>query len=72
MTEYSAFLFIDARTGTTHILGWKADIREWVLPCGNIKKPHRDHTTYAPTAPLCLSCVNLTSQPDPAPRTYHR
>ena len=72
MTEYIAYFFIDAGTGTTHLLGWNPDRHRWLVPCGNIKKPHRDHNTYAPTAPLCLSCVNLTRHPDPVPRTSTR
>ncbi len=60
MTIFTAFFFIDAGTGTTHLLGWNPSLRKWVVCCGNIDRPHRDSVTYVPTKPLCRSCVNLT------------
>ena len=73
MTTYTAFLYVDAGTGTTHLLGWDPDIRQWMVPCGNIDRPHRDSVTYAPLAPLCRSCVNLTqSTTRVASRTRNR
>ena len=73
MTIYTWFLYVDAGTGTTHLTAWNPDIRQWVVPCGNIDRPPRDSVTYAPTKPLCRSCVNLT-QPTTrtAPRTRNR
>ena len=73
MADYTAFLFVDAGTGTTHLLAWDPDVREWVVPCGNIDRPPRDSVTYAPSAPLCRSCINLTQSAfRTAPRTRNR
>ncbi len=60
MNRFTAFLYVDAGTGTTHLTAWNPDSRQWMVPCGNIDRPHRDSVTYAPAAPLCRSCVNLT------------
>ncbi len=62
MTTYTYFLFVDAGTGTTHILAWNPDPRQWVIPCRNIDRPHRDRVTYEPTRPLCRTCDRLTRQ----------
>ncbi len=58
---YTWFLFVDASTPTTHILAWNPHIREWLIPCGTIREPHRDGVTYAPTKRLCRSCTSLTA-----------
>jgi hypothetical protein len=72
-TTYTYFLFVDAETETTHVLAWDPNIREWLIPCHNIERPHRDRVTYSPTKPMCRTCINLT-QPATrtAPRTTHR
>ncbi len=62
MTTYTYFLFVDAGTGTTHVLAWNPIPRLWVVPCGNIDRPHRDAVTYAPYKPLCRSCARLTQE----------
>ncbi len=73
MTDYTAFLYVDAETGTTHLLAWEPDIHEWLVPCGNIERSPRERVTYKPTEPLCLSCINLTqSVTRTAPRTRNR
>jgi len=74
MTNYSAFLYLDAGTGRTHLCGWDPIGREWRVPCGLIPQPDREWVTYSPTKPLCLLCVRLTAPgvtryPSPAPRT---
>ena len=65
MTLFTAFYFVDAGTETTHLLAWDPDSRQWVVPCDNIDRPPRDSVTYAPSAPLCRSCVNLTQPTRP-------
>lgn len=73
MADYTYFLFADAGTGTTHLLAWEPDIRQWLVPCGNIERPPRHRVTYEPSAPLCLSCINLTqSATRTASRTRNR
>ena len=69
MTIYTWFLYVDVGTGTTHLLAWDPDIRQWVVPCGNVDRPPRDRVTYAPTSPLCRSCSKLTQ---PITRTAPR
>ena len=62
MSGRSAFLFVDAGTGTTQILAWHHDTRRSFIPCGNIGWPPRDCVTYEPTKPLCRTCDKMTRQ----------
>ena len=39
MTTFTAFLYVDTGTETTHLLAWDPDSRQWVVPCGNIDRP---------------------------------
>ena len=59
---YTWFLFVEADTPTTHILAWNPQLREWLIPCGMIERPHREAVTYSPTRPLCRVCERLTQQ----------
>ena len=73
MTIFTFFFYVDAGTSRTHILAWNPDPRRWVIPCNMIERPHRDRVTYAPTKPLCLTCIELTqSSTRTAPRTSNR
>ena len=62
MSSYSAFFFVESSTARTHLLAWDPHIREWLIPCGMIERPHRDRVTYSPTRPLCRVCERLTQQ----------
>ena len=61
MTDYTAFLYVDAGTGRTHLLGWDPVAREWRVPCGLIPQPTTNQVIYSPDKPLCLLCVRLTA-----------
>lgn len=63
MSVYTWFLYVDTGTGTTHIVAWDRDIREWLIPCSTIDLPPRNRVTYAPTKLLCQTCSKLTWQP---------
>ena len=71
MVNYTAFLFLDAGTGRTHLLGWDPLVKEWLMPCGLVKQLTSGQVTYSPDKPLCRNCSNLTRYPSPAPRTRH-
>jgi len=76
MTNYTAFLYIDAGTGRTHLCGWDPVAKEWRVPCGLIKQPGTDLVTYTPDKPLCRNCSHFTRGLSPGPslarRTRHR
>ena len=67
MTTFTAFLYVDAGTGRTHLAAWDSVSRRWSVPCGLIKQPGTDQVTYSPDKPLCLLCTRLT-----APRATRR
>jgi hypothetical protein len=78
MSLYTAFYFVDADTGCTHLFAWDRDAKEWRVPCGLIPRPHKSQVTYEPTKPMCRLCVQrtepkVTTQPDRnAPRARNR
>ena len=74
MTNYSAFYFLDAGTGCTHLLAFDKTSNAWRVPCGLIPKPTRADVTYAPEKRMCGTCVRLTEPRirRAAPRTHSR
>ena len=73
MSDYTRFYFVSVGTPRTHLAGWSPAAGEWVIPCGTIRLGDSQFDVEdAPTKPLCLTCIDLTSDPSPAPRTRRR
>ncbi len=69
MADFTRFYFVSAGPPTAHLAGWDPAAGEWTIPCGRVA--FSDVTIFTvPTEPLCLTCIDITSDPSLAPRTH--